>query len=649
MNLKYLLFFLIALAIAGCATSKLVNDPGLKSYIEINEGDEVALQWNFHYAEKVLVNGFERIFANNDYILDRPAKSREYILNVMNSSDTLVQTIYVKVKSKSDKDENVADTIAITKIVVPTETAKTDTIETKPEIRTGPNFLKDENRTASISESEYLNGQITADIHTGPALLKVMRTRLNEGSQFATLEVLLMDRFGNSISGLDKDREGLLWTATNTCGSLSANYSKLGFTENNHTSPTDFLDIGILIDNSAASTNNEVKKSIKEFLPELKSTDNVMISYFNQNYEPMLSLSPVVQTILGYEESFNLPKKSGLNALNKASFIALDQLSQGRSDNKALIIITYLSDNASLTYDGNDVVKLARMHNIPIYIIGIGEIVSGFELRYITSLSGGRYYFLLDDESSSLKNVLSEIAFAQRNHYDVYLPVQNFTKECSVRKADLSISLNDSIHSESVTFQNEYDVLYFTHQVMATFDEKSFNIKPDYEGVIISFANILNDNPDRPVQLVGYSWGEGGNELSTNMAVQRAETVKDLLIARGVSPNQIKIKNGGSDKPIYPNDNENWQKSINRRVEVRWLDPNLEPYEILTETADSEEDALLSVEKWEGRGYKSYYERSVNSETVKYRVKLWGYTTIEDAQKASEYIKVKYVQMSQVE
>lgn len=649
MNIKYLFLFLIALAVAGCATSKLTNDPGLKSYIEIKEGDEVALQWNYHYADKVMVNGFERIFAGNDYILDRPIKSREYILTVMNKSDTLIQTIYVKVKTPLDTVEKKTDTIAITKIVIPTEAPNTDSIETKQEIRTGPIVLKEEKLNASISESEYLSGQIAADAHNGPAMLKIMRTRLNEGSEQATLDVLLMDRFGNFISGLNKDRENLLWTATNTCGTISANYSRLGFSEYNHTSPADFLDIGILIDNSAASNNNEIKKTLKYFLPELKSNDNVMISYFNQNYEQIINLTPVEQVILGFEENFSLPKKSGLNALNKASFIALDQLSQGKSNNKALIILTYLSDNSSLIYDGNDVVRLAKLHDIPVYIIGIGEIVSGYELRYITSLSGGRYYFLLNDESSSLKNVLSEIAFAQRSHYEVYLPVQNFNKECSIRKSEISISMNDSIHSESVTFQNEYDVLYFTHQIMATFDEKSFNIKPDYEGVISSFANILIDNPDRPVQLIGYSWDDGGNELSANMSTQRADAVKDILISKGVSPAQIKIKNGGSDKPVYPIDSENWQKSVNRRVEVRWLDPNILPYEILTETTDSEEEALTTVEKWEGRGYKSYYDRSVNSNEVKYIVKLWGYATIEEAQRVSELIKAKYDQKSQVE
>ena len=225
MSIKFLFYFLIAMAIAGCATSKLVNDPGLKSYIEINEGDEVALQWNYHYADRVLVNGFERIFANNDYILDRPAKSREYVLKAMNSSDTLVQTIYVKVKSKSGNEEKLSDTVKITKIDFPTETPKTDTIDTKPEIRTGPNFLHEEKLTASISESEFLNGELTADANTSPAMLKVMRTHLNEGSQLATLEVLLLDRFGNYMSGLEKYRDDILWTATNTCGSFSANFT----------------------------------------------------------------------------------------------------------------------------------------------------------------------------------------------------------------------------------------------------------------------------------------------------------------------------------------------------------------------------------------------------------------------------------------
>jgi len=38
---------------------------------------------------------------------------------------------------------------------------------------------------------------------------------------------------------------------------------------------------------------------------------------------------------------------------------------------------------------------------------------------------------------------------------------------------------------------------------------------------------------------------------------------------------------------------------MNRRVECRWIDPSLLPYEIRAEKVNTEQEALSMIEKWE--------------------------------------------------
>lgn len=158
----------------------------------------------------------------------------------------------------------------------------------------------------------------------------------------------------------------------------------------------------------------------------------------------------------------------------------------------------------------------------------------------------------------------------------------------------------------------------------------------------------MSDNPNKSVQLTGYSWYDGVEDYSKTVSQERLNTIKELLSSSGAGQDQLKVKYEGDNKPIFPN-NKGWQANINRRVEVRWLDPSIQPYELLGEQAKSEEEAQMIVEKWESRGNKAYYERLYQQEEIGYRIKIWGFSTIEEAKQAASDIKLKYDVVLEVE
>lgn len=610
-----LLLLFVSLILGACSVGKIEPDPLTKYFIEIKEGEEVTIQWDFKNADAVNIDGYDKKFKSKDFLVEKLSTSKQYKLRAFNKKDTLVQSIYVEVK-QNPREEG--------------------------EIKTGPIVLKSRITSPSYIENEYLSGILNDVVNPTPANLRIMKSRIDTVNKTCDMNVVLLDNFGNYLKGFSKLPDYAIFNTRNSCKDKSATYDKLEYKEKEYTDPTDLIDFGILIDNSAAASQMQVANSVKAFLPEFYSGDKVMMSFYNQNYSKYAGLTPVEQVILSNENGFNLQPQSGLSALNKAALKSLNTLKDGANPQKALVIISFLADNSSLSWDENDVARRAKEFNIPLYIIGVGDAVNGYDLRYLCSLTGGRYYFLLNDEVNQLQNILSEILFSLRNHYTVTVPIGNFDADCPVKKANLQVITASNNISDNVTIQTEYKSLFSYSQILTVFDEKSATPETEYLENIMSLAELLKMNPDKNIQLVSHTWQEGSSDFSSALSSQRLETIKALLVSSGVKDNQVILKSAGDSKPIFPYQKEGWQSKMNRRIEVRWLDPEILPFELTGNLLKSEETAQSTVEQWENRGYKAYYERVFDGDEVGYRLKLWGYSSLQEAKQSSDLLKTKY-------
>jgi septal ring-binding cell division protein DamX len=78
---------------------------------------------------------------------------------------------------------------------------------------------------------------------------------------------------------------------------------------------------------------------------------------------------------------------------------------------------------------------------------------------------------------------------------------------------------------------------------------------------------------------------------------------------------------------------------MNRRVEFRWIDPSLLPYEIKAEKVDTEQEALNIIGKWDKKNVMSYYDRRVQNGIPYYQILLWGYSTQNQMNEAISTLK----------
>jgi outer membrane protein OmpA-like peptidoglycan-associated protein len=101
-----------------------------------------------------------------------------------------------------------------------------------------------------------------------------------------------------------------------------------------------------------------------------------------------------------------------------------------------------------------------------------------------------------------------------------------------------------------------------------TFETGKTDITPESVQILRSALKTLTTYPEIQVEISGHTDNVGNKKSNTRLSQQRAESVRDWLIERGIDPARIVAKGFGSDSPIVPNDtSENKRK--NRRIEFK--------------------------------------------------------------------------------
>jgi len=76
----------------------------------------------------------------------------------------------------------------------------------------------------------------------------------------------------------------------------------------------------------------------------------------------------------------------------------------------------------------------------------------------------------------------------------------------------------------------------------------------------------MNENPEVEVLITGHTDNVGKRDKNMKLSADRAESVKQWMVQRGVSAARMTTKGFGPDRPIAPNDTDA-NKQKNRRIE----------------------------------------------------------------------------------
>lgn len=105
-----------------------------------------------------------------------------------------------------------------------------------------------------------------------------------------------------------------------------------------------------------------------------------------------------------------------------------------------------------------------------------------------------------------------------------------------------------------------------------SFDNGTATIDPNSYLILDDVVASLESWPEVQLEIVGHTDNTGDEAANKQIATQRAETVRNYLLVRGVAPQRlVAVGKGGSD-PIADNSTAAG-RVINNRIEIRRIDP----------------------------------------------------------------------------
>jgi OOP family OmpA-OmpF porin len=125
-------------------------------------------------------------------------------------------------------------------------------------------------------------------------------------------------------------------------------------------------------------------------------------------------------------------------------------------------------------------------------------------------------------------------------------------------------AVDDEITGAELTGDLKNQVASLTKDI--NFDTKNVTVKSAFKKQLDALAKIANENSSLVFVLHGHCDNVGEDILNNKLSEDRAKSVKDYLVSKGVSASRISTKGFGIANPKLSNDTERG-RAANRRVE----------------------------------------------------------------------------------
>jgi outer membrane protein OmpA-like peptidoglycan-associated protein len=104
-----------------------------------------------------------------------------------------------------------------------------------------------------------------------------------------------------------------------------------------------------------------------------------------------------------------------------------------------------------------------------------------------------------------------------------------------------------------------HDILFLTN---------SYDINDTIKAVLDNFADFLKDNPSIKLALNGYTDNIGDSQDNIKLSNNRAKTVYDYLVSKGIDPERLSYKGLGDTRPVASNNTDEGRAKNRRTVFV---------------------------------------------------------------------------------
>ncbi|WP_051904519.1 OmpA family protein [Hippea jasoniae] len=186
-----------------------------------------------------------------------------------------------------------------------------------------------------------------------------------------------------------------------------------------------------------------------------------------------------------------------------------------------------------------------RRHQLRIYANGKRLTVVPFSVSQNEHVSGVGFMFY--DDTRKYGELLTNIRIAKYSK-----------KEKRPQPEKLGIKMEKTSEGTKLTIPEK-----------VLFDFNQFFLKLKAKDALHVVAEILKQQPDKRVLIIGYTDNVGSDAYNLKLSLQRAQSVADYLIyVEGINKGRIKIEGKGKADPIANNNTEEG-RAKNRRVEIK--------------------------------------------------------------------------------
>ena len=99
------------------------------------------------------------------------------------------------------------------------------------------------------------------------------------------------------------------------------------------------------------------------------------------------------------------------------------------------------------------------------------------------------------------------------------------------------------------------------------FNSGGATLQPPSQRRLEPLVQYLQGNAQREIIIEGHTDSIGNPEVNKRLSLQRADTVMEYLVKRGIEPSRVETRGFGEEVPVATN-TTNAGRSLNRRVEV---------------------------------------------------------------------------------
>lgn len=585
-QMRYYFFIILIVCQWGCTSTKQLTLRQISGETDITKGSKAKLSWQFDNADSVKIEGDLTSYKAKDSTVLLPLENTTYkIIAYKGKNDSVVQvrTIYV------------------------------------------------DNTKESYPQNTSINNQLS--VHNS----------ISESFQIVQKRFVKLDSSHHRYVFSVHNNQGTICNDKIIEASITSNNEdstlKTSFKVKPEIRTSKKSSIIIALDQSIEMVNNQsiINTYLYQAINKIRDIDTVHFIRFNTSIVSQQTLNNQNE-LLASINAYQGYKPEGIRCI----YNIIDSILKNKNiqDGADIIVLTSGPDNGSYIYDAESIVNIAQKRNISIHVCNINnEILDNYSLKYLASKSGGSFLDLSSsDTNTCVSSLISLMTLNKGTFYEIEIP-DSLIKNAESFNLSMQLPKYDTMLSLKVLSNVDENSKYSRYKIVNLFYDSNISIDTSFFVHLQNLSTLLLLNPSKIIELIGYSSLLESNDDALALALQRASSIRKYMIMKGVDPNQMRIRGLSNIKPIYPVENEYYQTVMNRRVEFRWIDPSLLPYEIKAEKVDTEQEALNIIGKWDKKNVMSYYDRRVQNGIPYYQILLWGYSTQNQMNEAISTLK----------